>query len=170
MPPLKHLAWVENAFDPRLSATFRELSKSLDNAANTTGVSGQDLTAPPNLRSIAVTAANGVFDIVLSDPVGQGGNSLGVNYFVDWSTTASFANFRTIHLGPSRSWYGFLGSQTLFFRAYSQYPASTKSKYVYFGGPAAPTGVPGGGAIAGPAPAAASGSGGRGGRGGFGGQ
>jgi hypothetical protein len=167
VPPLKHLAWIENAFDPRLARTFKELSNTQDNAANLTGVSGIEVKAPPNVRSIAVQAANGYFDIVITDPVGQSGQSQGISYFIDWDTTPAFANFRTIHLGPSRNWYGALGSQTLYFRAYSQVLSSPRSPYIVYGG-STPIGVVGGGA-AGPAPAQSTGSGGRGGRGGFGG-
>ena len=168
MPPLRHLADIEHRFDPKVAETFRQLSQSIDNAANTTGVSGEQIGAPPNVRSIAVQAANGIFDVVITDPEGQAGNSLGINYFVDWSTVPSFATFRTVHLGPSRAWYGYLGNQTLYWRAYSQYPASPRSNYIVLGG-ATPQGVIGGG-VGGPAPAASTGSGGQGGRGGFGGK
>lgn len=159
---------MESTFDPRLASTFKELSKSLDNQASITGVGGASTKAPPNVRSIAVTASNGFFDIVLTDPEGQDGQSLGIEYFIDWDTSPAFSNARTIHLGPSRSWYGALGNLTFYFRAYSQFRSSPRSAYVYFGGQAAPTGVPGGGS-AGPSPAKTTGSGGQGGRGGFGG-
>jgi hypothetical protein len=168
MPVLKNLAWVETNFDPRLSQTFKDLSNAQDNAANVTGVSGVATKAPPNVRSIFVQAAHGFFNVAITDPEGQGGQSQGIFYFLDWDTSPNFTNPQTIHLGPARNWYGALGSQTTYWRAYSQFLSSPRSDYVYFGGQAAPTGVPGGGA-AGPVPAASQGSGGKGGRGGFGG-
>jgi hypothetical protein len=168
MPVLKHLAYIENAFDPRVAQTFKDLSNGQDNAANLTGVSGIEVKAPPAVRSIAVAALNGVFDIVITDPTGQAGQSQGINYFLDFDTSPTFANARTIHLGPSRSFYGFLGNLTFYFRAYSQVLSSPRSAYIIYGG-STPIGTAGGGA-AGPAPMKTTGSGGKGGKGGFGGH
>jgi hypothetical protein len=168
MPVLKHLSFIENAFDPRVAQTFKDLSNAQDNAANLTGVSGIQTKAPPTVRSIAVQAANGVFDVVITDPVGQQGQSQGIAYFLDWDVSPSFANARTIHLGPSRSFYGFLGNLTVYFRAYSQVLSSPRSAYIVYGG-STPIGTVGGGS-AGPAPAKTTGSGGKGGKGGFGGH
>jgi hypothetical protein len=167
MPPLRHLSFLETAFDPRVAETFRELSQALDNVATQVGVSGTVTKAPPNIRSIAVTAANGYFNVVLTDPDGQAQPSLGIHYFCEWDTTPAFTNPQVIDNGPSRNLYHALGAQTLYWRAYSQYRYSPRSTAIVYGG-SSPIGVVGGGG-AGPAPAKSQGSGGRGGRGGFGG-
>lgn len=156
MLTLPHLGIIERN-DPRLGETIR----SIQNAINQHGtVSGVDPTAvyptPDAPSSLSVTAANGFFDAVITDanPV------RGVEYWLEWSTEASFstATTRQIHLVASRNWYGQLGNMTLYWRCFSQFPGSNPSGFTYFGTSAKPTAVVGGGA-AGPAPQASSGSG-----------
>lgn len=166
--PLKNLAWIEQNFDPRLAETFRQMSQHLDTIASTAGISGTATQAPPNVRSIAVTAANGYFNVAITDPEGQAGQNLGIHYFFEWDTSPAFTNPQTIDNGPSRNGYFALGSQTLYWRAYSQFRNSPRSTPIVYGG-SSPTGVVGGGS-AGPAPAKSQGSGGAGGGGGFGGK
>lgn len=168
MPPLKHLGFLESTYDPRLAETFRQLSQAIDNVANSAGVSGLASKAPPTLRSIAVTAANGFFNVVVTDPEGQAQPSLGIHYFFEWDTSSAFTSAQAIDNGPSRNGYFALGNLTTFWRAYSQYRNSPRSTAIIFGG-STPTPVVGGGA-AGPAPAPSQGSGGAGGGGGFGGK
>ncbi len=166
MPPLKHLGFLETTYDPRLAETLRTLSQAIDNVAAQAGVSGNATKAPPNVRSITVTAANGYFSVTITDPEGQAQPSLGIHYFIEYDTSPSFANRQTIDNGPSRNAYLSLGSQTLYWRAYSQYRNSPRSTYIVYGG-STPIGVAGGGS-AGPSLPASQGSGGAGGRGGFG--
>lgn len=168
MPVLPNLGWIETNFDPRLAETIRQLSQHLDTIATQAGVSGTVTKAPPAIRSIAVTAHNGYHAIALSDPEGAAAPSLGIHYFADWDTSPAFSTPQTIHLGPSRNAYVNLGSQTVYWRAYSQYRNSPRSAMIVHGG-SSPTPVAGGGTIAGPTPAPSQGSGGAGGGGGFGG-
>lgn len=167
MPRLPHLGFLETKYDPRLAETLRKLSESIDLVALKAGVSGSDTQAPPNIRSIAVTAANGYFNIVITDPLGAAQPSLGIHYFLEWDSNPAFASPQVEDIGPARNEYIALGNQTLYFRAYSQYRNSPRSQAIVYGG-SSPIAVVGGGS-AGPAPAPSQGSGGAGGKGGFGG-
>lgn len=91
------------------------------------------LSAPPTIQALNVTASDGIFTATISDNVQN--LRLGVNYFLEYSPSAAFPANNTVqeHLGPARAWHGMLGNQTLFFRAYSQYPNSPFSKPIVFG-------------------------------------
>lgn len=134
-----------------------DLASRIQLMGNQVNATPQGITpAPPSISALSVTAADGIFDVQIQDsnPV-----SRGIEYFLEYSTTASFAQPVVIHVGTTRNWRGMLGARTLFFRAYSQYPTSGPSPSVYFGSASNPTAVPGGGALAGPAPQASTGSG-----------
>lgn len=105
--------------------------------------------APPVVSGINVTAANGFFNVTLTD---NGEINAGISYFVEYSPTVGFQQPVTVHLGATRSAQLNLGNQTLYWRAYSQYqnPLSPPSAPVVFGG-STPTPVAGGGAVAPPA-------------------
>ena len=142
--------------DPLLADALADIVQKLQNvasqvAANPTGT----VSPPPTISALSVVASGGIFDIQIQDnsPVNRG-----INYFVEYSTAASFAQPHVVDLGASRSYRATWGNQTLYFRAYSQYPTSAPSATVYFGSSAAPTGVVGGG-TAGPAPQTSTGSG-----------
>lgn len=167
MPNLPHLAHIETSIDARLAETLRTLNEAIGLVASKAGVSGSATQAPPNVRSILVTAANGFFNVVLTDPQGLVQPSLGIHYFIDWDLTPAFSSPQTIDNGPSRNGYFALGNLTTYWRAYSQYRNSPRSAFLVYGG-TKPIAVVGGGG-AGPAPAASQGSGGAGGGGGFGG-
>lgn len=165
--PVKHIGFIETKYDPRLAESLRDLESRLNLVALKAGVSGSDTQAPPNIRSIAVTAANGYFNVVITDPLGAAQPSLGIHYFLDFDTSSAFTSPQTIDNGPSRNAYISLGNLTLYWRAYSQYRNSPRSQAIVYGG-SSPIAVVGGGS-AGPAPAPSQGSGGAGGKGGFGG-
>lgn len=111
--------------------------------------------APPQISAIAVVAADGVFNVQIQDnnPVNRG-----IEYFIEFSTSPG-GPWTVIALGASRNWAGFLGSQTLYWQAYSQYPTSDPSEPLLFGGSSSPGAVVGGGALAGPSPLPSAGSG-----------
>jgi hypothetical protein len=109
--------------------------------------------APAAIASLKVQAANGWFDIAINDPSDA---RPGLFYFVESDTTPAFSSPRVYFLGASRNFYGQLGNQTLFWRAYSQYVGSLPSAPVVFGSPA--IAVAGGGS-SGPVPLPSSGSG-----------
>lgn len=126
--------------DPR---TYEGISKVIDalNGLNVrVGADPTGLITPPSaVGSVSVTAANGIFDAAITDksPVTHG-----IEYFLEYDASPSFANATTIHLGPARNWRGYLGNATLYWRAYSSYRSSPPSPHIPFG---APTAVVGGG-------------------------
>lgn len=139
--------------DRRLVEALDELERQIKSVASQTDASPTNVTIPPpNIGSLTVIAANGVFDAVIFDesPVTRG-----ITYFLEYSTSVNFSQPHVITLGATRNWRGFLGNLTLYWRAYSQYRQSAPSATVYFG---APTAVVGGGA-AGPTLQPSAGSG-----------
>ncbi len=153
--------------DPYLYESLVLIVQELQNMAKLTGTSGTPIPAPPDIASITVTASNGFFSVKLSDPAGQAQDNLGLHRFIEWDTNPAFPNPTVEDIGPSLSEYIQLGNQTLYFRAYSQFRNSPRSKKIVYGG-ANPIAVNGGGS-AGPAPPG-GGSGSGGGGGGFGGN
>ena len=153
-------------YDPRMAETFRQVSQSVDNVSKQAGLAQSVTQSPPNIRSITVQANSGNHEIALADPEGAAAPSLGIHYFVDHDTTPAFANATTIHLGPSRNAFVNLGSQTVYWRAYSQYRNGPKSAYMVWGG-SKPTSLNASGSPT-VARLASQGSGGNGGGGGFG--
>lgn len=139
--------------DRRMVEALDDILAALNNAARQVTASPAGVTgAPPQISSLDVDAADGVFDAAIADnnPVLRG-----INYFLEYSATVNFTAPVVIDLGASRNWRGYLGNQTLYFRAYSSYPTSPSSPAIYFG---SPTAVVGGGS-AGPSPLPSRGSG-----------
>lgn len=139
--------------DPLLGEALDDVLAKVANVAAQTVAAPTGVTpAPPQVSAVTVTAADGVFDAVISDnnPV-----SRGLNYFLEYSDNVGFTAPTVLDLGASRNWRGYLGNLTLYFRGYSQYPTSAPSAPTYFGNP---TTVVGGGA-AGPTPNPSAGSG-----------
>lgn len=143
LPNLDHI----RVKDPKMWEVFVKIQSHLRAATQ---------PAPPQVSSIVVTAANGWFNVVLTD---NGDVNAGVEYFIEYSTTAGFQQPVVVHNGASRTAVLNLGNQTLFWRAYSQYqnPLSQPSPPIVFGG-TTPLGVVGGGATVPPA-VASTGSG-----------
>ena len=144
--------------DPRFAEAMLAVEQAINNIATQTAASAQGPQGPsPTPAALNVTAASGVFDIAITDnaPIQRG-----VEYFLEYSETAAFNQPTVIHLGTTRNLRVFLGNQTFYWRAYSQYgPASAPSPPIYFGGHSSPTPVVGGGTITGPTPLASAGSG-----------
>ncbi len=151
---VKHLDTIRvtNHF---IAEAFDSVKQAIDNISAKTQVdsAGNQLAAPPQIGGVSVTSATGIFDAVITD---NGTVNKTINYFLEYSVNVNFVQPHVIDLGASRSWRGFLGNQTLYFRAYSQYIGSPASTPVNFG---APTAGVGGGALAGPAIQASTGSG-----------
>jgi hypothetical protein len=140
--------------DPYLYETLVNIVAALNATGQRAGVDpSTPAPAPTPIASITVQAANGWFDVAISDPSNA---RPGLFYFAESDVTPAFGAPRVYFLGASRNLYLQLGNQTLFWRAYSQYVGSLPSSPVTFGTP--PTTVVGGGA-AGPSPLASSGSG-----------
>jgi hypothetical protein len=140
--------------DPYLYETLVKIVGAVNAASQNAGVDpstpGQ---APAPVAAVTVQAANGWFDLAITDP---SASRPGLFYFAESDTTPGFNAPRVYFLGSSRNLYVQLGNQTLYWRAYSQYVGSAPSTPVTYGTP--PTAVAGGGA-SGPVPLASSGSG-----------
>jgi hypothetical protein len=140
--------------DPYLYETLTKIVAAVNAASQSAGVdSSTPSPAPSPIASVMVQAANGWFDLVITDP---SASRPGLFYFAESDTTPGFNAPRVYFLGASRNLYTQLGNQTLYWRAYSQYVGSLPSAPVSFGSP--PTAVVGGGS-AGPTPLPSSGSG-----------
>ena len=105
---------------------------------------------PP--ASLNITAANGIANIQIVDnnPNANAAHYHGIAYYVEAATDAGFKNVVHVEaMGASRNKNIFLGSQTLYFRVYSQTTGSQPSlstacgqNPVTCGGVAAPTQQP----------------------------
>lgn len=144
--------------DPLLNEAFEDLVGRIENIRQQTNIATNgDTLPPPPVATINVIAAQGIFDVALSD--NSSNISRGIHYFLEYSTSPFFTTPTVIHLGASRNWRGMLGNQLFYWRGYSSYPTSPRSEPVYFGTKTQPTGVLGGGTSAGPAPLGSNGSG-----------
>jgi len=140
---------------PYVYEALTQLVNGVNAVGRATGVDPSGaIAAPSPIGAVSVTAADGIFDIAITDnsPVRRG-----VFYFVESDTAPAFTSPHVHFLGSSRNFRVALGNQTLYWRAYSQYLGSETSEPVSFGSP--PTAVTGGGTAAGPALQPSSGSG-----------
>ena len=134
--------------DPRLYEALTDIQNALQPLSQ---------PAPPVISGINVKSANGYFTVTLTD---NGPVNAGIAYFLEYSTTPGFQQPVVVHLGPSRTAVLNLGSQTLYWRAYSQYqnPFSNPNSPTVFGG-STPTPVIGGGSVGAPPAVSSTGSG-----------
>lgn len=140
--------------DPYLYETLVKIVAAVNAASQNAGVDpATPSPAPTPIAALKVQAANGWFDLAITDP---GASRPGLFYFVESDVTPAFSAPRVYFLGASRNLYVQLGNQMLYWRAYSQYVGSLPSGPVTYGIP--PVAVAGGGAT-GPAPLPSSGSG-----------
>ena len=140
--------------DPYLYETLVRIVSAVNSTSQRAGVDpSTPAPAPAPIASLSVRAANGWFDLSVTDP---SASRPGLFYFAESDTAPAFRAPRVYFLGASRNLYVQLGNQTLYWRAYSQYVGSLPSAPVTFGSP--PIAVAGGGA-SGPAPLPSQGSG-----------
>jgi hypothetical protein len=144
------------AQDQKLWETVTDIVTGVNNvAAQANADPGGEVPPPIAPQAVNVIGQDGIFDAAITD---HSANYKGVEYFLEHSTTSSFSNPIVIHVGTSRNWRGSLGNQTLYWRAYSQYPTSQPSSKVYHGGTTTPMPVIGGG-VSGPPLQTSQGSG-----------
>lgn len=127
------------------------LAEALDDILNRLNLMAQQTNAnptgappkPPQIGSLNVTAANGLIHAQITDgsPVQRG-----IVYHFESSTTSNFSQPTLLQSGPSRDYRGAVGSQTIYMRAYSQYPTGDPSEKVYHGTKAMPFPISPGGA------------------------
>src|SRR5579863_1370235 len=140
---------------PYVYEALTQLVYAVNAVGRATGVDPSgSIAAPSPIGSLNVTAADGIFDLAITD---NSTLNRGIFYFAESDTTPAFSQPYVHFLGSSRNLRVALGNQTLYWRAYSQYLGSETSEPVTFGSP--PTAVTGGGTAAGPALQPSSGSG-----------
>jgi hypothetical protein len=142
---------------PETAQALDDICSQFENVCKQVNASPIGVTNPPPApTSLTVTAAQGIFDAKITDnnPV-----SRGVNYFLEHSLSPSFNAPTTIDIGQSRNHRASLGNQTLYWRAHSSYPTSSRSGHAYHGTQTNPIAVVGGGASTGPVLQSSSGSG-----------
>jgi hypothetical protein len=138
--------------DPALQDALKSIESAVNQTAVAAGVSPNGpAPAPTNAGNLTVVQSSSIYDVVISDPANQQGET----YFLEWDTQASFATARMIQLGAARSWRGNLGNPgNTWWRLYKQLPGSNPSAWITFSGnPVAGSGA------AGPAPGVPKGSG-----------
>jgi hypothetical protein len=140
--------------DPYLYETLTKIVSAVNATSAHAGVDPANPSpAPPTIAALQVQAANGWFDLAITDPAVT---RPGLFYFAESDVTPAFSAPRVYFLGASRNLYVQLGNQTLYWRAYSQFVGSLASSPVTYGSPA--VAVVGGGS-SGPSPLPSSGSG-----------
>src|SRR5580658_4225269 len=131
--------------DPYLYESLTQVVHAVNSIGRATGVDPSGpIAAPSQIGGISVVAANGIFDLAITD---NSSVRRGIFYFAESDTTPAFAAPHVYFLGSSRNLRVSIGNQTLYWRAYSQYIGSVPSAPVAFGAP--PVAVTGGG-LAGP--------------------
>jgi len=142
--------------DARLYEALRRIVDAVNGLHRAVGVDTSGMVqAPPVIGAISVKAADGIFDIAITDTSPDPAQR-GIWYFAEYDTSPAFPAPKVVFLGPSRNLRIALGNRTFYWRAYSQYFNSAASQPVAFGSP--PADVVGGGA-AGPTPQPSQGSG-----------
>ncbi len=151
LPQLKDI----QSRDPYTYEALRALQSYVNNLAHLLNLDGAaQNTPPPNIGSLSVVAADGIFDVAITDKQGP---RRPIFYFAEYSASPNFTNPIVVDMGTTRNLRLQLGNQTLYWRAYSQYLGSPISAKVTFGTP--PIALTGGG-VNGPAPQPSQGSGG----------
>src|SRR6267154_1254729 len=140
---------------PYVYEALTQLVNGVNSLGRATGVDPSGtIAAPSPIGSLNVTAADGIFDLAITD---NSTLNRGIFYFAESDTTPAFHQPYVHFLGSSRNLRLALGNQTLYWRAYSQYLGSDPSEPVTFGTPA--TAVTGGGTATGPQLQPSTGSG-----------
>ena len=121
--------WGKYIFD-----AFRNVQKQLGNLS--TQVNGSltapQNSAPPQINAISVKASGGVAHVQITD--NNENLYRGVHYHVQYSTDPGFSAPITHFMGPARDARISVGTQPLYYRAYSDYPTSPASVPQYHGG------------------------------------
>src|SRR5262249_23740881 len=105
--------------DPYLYESLTHIVRALNRLGRATGVDPSgDIGAPAAIGRLEVSAANGIFDLAITD---NSAVSRGIFYFLESDTTPGFTAPHVYFLGSSRNLRVLLGNQTLYWRGYSQY-------------------------------------------------
>ena len=130
---------------PYVYEALTQIVNGVNSVGRATGVDPSgSIAAPVPIGSLSVTAADGIFDIAITD---NSTVNRGIFYFAESDTTPAFSKPYVHFMGSARNLRIAVGNQTLYWRAYSQYLGSDPSEPVTFGTPA--TAVTGGGTASG---------------------
>ena len=116
--------------------------QTLQKQTNSGSSQSSQPAAPPAINHVHVsTGPGGEFQIAITDnsPINRG-----INYWAEHADNPQFTNPHIIDMGQSRNHSVYMGSQKLYWRAYSSYPGSDASVSVYHGNAAQPAAVQGG--------------------------
>lgn len=120
-------------FGDRLFEALTDIQKGVRNIAmqGNLNTAGEAQSPPPQINALHVVASGGVAHVQITD-----NNDIyrGVRYHVQYSTDPGMSQPITAHMGPSRDIRIPVGSQPLYYRAYSDYETSSHSDPVYHGG------------------------------------
>ena len=140
---------------PYVYEALTQIVNGVNAVGRATGVDPSGTLDPPApIGSLNVTAADGIFDLAITD---NSSVHRGIFYFAESDSTPAFNRPYVHFMGSSRNLRIALGNQTLYWRAYSQYLGSEPSEPITFGTPA--TAVSGGGTATGPSLQNSTGSG-----------
>lgn len=120
-------------FGSRLVETLSALKKQIGNVGQQTNAlpTGESTPPPPQIHALSVVASGGVAHVQITD---ENAIYRGINYHVRYATDINFTHPITVPMGPSRDIRIPVGSQPLFYQAFSDYPTSAPSAPVFHGG------------------------------------
>jgi hypothetical protein len=135
MALIRNLSYLRNVpvFGKRIAEAFDDVQRMISNIGQQTNsnLQGQQNSAPSPPDSISVTAGGGVAHVQLTD---GGSFYRGKTYHVQYAADAAFSAPITAYMGPSRDIRIPVGSQPLYYRAFSDQPTSGASDPIYHGG------------------------------------
>lgn len=115
-----------------LYQTLRAMQTQAANVAQQTNSNpAGEPAAPPPLGGLTVTSTSAGVHLSLNHP---GDFYRGVEYHAEYADNAHFTNPFPVYLGPAREHDAAVGTKTLFWRAFAQYPTGTPGAPVYHGG------------------------------------
>lgn len=152
---------------PYLHEALTKVINEVNGMQNQTGsANGGAVEAPPEIAGLSVSEQNGWLSVSINDPAGLAHPNLGLHYFVEVDTHNAFSNATSYDISAARGTTIYIGNNTVYVRAFSQFRNSpNQSARVNYGG-GTPTAVVGHGSAM-TLPGGSSGS--AGGGGGFGG-
>ena len=144
---VRNLDWIRSLkiegapeFGSRLFETISDMMKATTTLAQQTNadLSGNP-APPPRLQAMTVTPTETGAHISITH---EGEFYRGISYHAEYSASPNFTNPFPVHMGPAREQDVPVGSKTLYWRAFAQYPTGDPTTAVYHGGttPAAVTG------------------------------
>jgi hypothetical protein len=121
------------SYGHKLVQALKDLRTMIRNVAQQTNAFpvAQEMSAPPQINALSVTASGGVAHVQIIDnnPIYRG-----TTYHVQYATDPGFSAPCNHYMGPSRDARIPVGTQPLYYRAFSDVPTSGASAPVYHGG------------------------------------